>query len=149
MAADEGPVERLVGDLREGRKYRHLCDDILRWAATMALDRQPSHRAALKFAKRKLHQAFGSFVGDRKRLLSALARAASAPDDTTFRDALAEALPCHASTAERSDDYSALWQRITDEVGEIGSILDLGCGAAPASLPWSGLPLDVRYVGVD
>ncbi len=149
MAAEPDQVEGLVASLREGRKYRHLCDDILRWAATTALERQPTQRAALKFAKRKLHQAFGSFVGDRRRLLASLDRAAHAADDVSFQSALDDALRCHASTAERAPDFGALWSCVRDAVGPVPSVLDLGCGAAPGTLPWSGLSSDVRYLGVD
>jgi len=149
MAADEARVDALVGALRDSRKYRHLCDEILVWAARTALERQGGDRAALKFAKRKLHQAFGSFVGDRRRLLTHLDEAASAPDESTFRTVLAEAVRHHASTAERVDDLSAFWACVTSEVGHVDSVLDLGCGAAPATLPWSELGSDVRYHGVD
>jgi len=150
MAADEARVARLVAALRDARKYRHLCDDILAWAARTALERQPGERAAVKFAKRKLHQAFGSFVGDRRRLLAALEDAAGAADDDAFRAALREALRHHASTAERGDELGAFWDLVrTGAEGPVTSVLDLGCGTAPATLPWSGLAPDVVYLGVD
>ena len=154
MAADDEAfrerVDGLIAALRATRKYRHLCDDILAWAAVTALERQPNDRAALKFAKRKLHQAFGSFVADRKRLLGALREAADAETDDRFREALREALRHHASTHERGDALAELWDCLRAAVpGPLDSVLDLGCGAAPAALPWSGLPAEVVYRGVD
>lgn len=149
MAADPDRVDALVAELRASRKYRHLCDDMLAWAAAHGLDRQPTDRAALKFAKRKLHQAFGSFVGDRRGLLRALDAAREANDDATFRSALADAVARHASTAERREDLGALWSTIQDQVPTVHRVLDLGCGIQAATLPWSGLTSEVHYRGVD
>ncbi|MEN0063272.1 MAG: hypothetical protein AAGA48_14055 [Myxococcota bacterium] len=146
MAVDR---DRLVSELRKSRKYRHLCDDILLWAATLAAERQPHDRTALKFAKRKLHQAFGSFVEDRKRLMGALARAAAAETDSAFMEALTDAIAAHASTAERLEDPGGLWRCVQSVAGPNPRLLDLGCGIAAATLPWSGWPADLHYVGID
>lgn len=147
----DDPVERLVGRLRTTAKYRGLCDEVLGWAARDALGKTRSEKEALKAAKRKLHQAFGSFVdaSRRKAVLASLdaARAASSRDEANH--ALWVALGLHASTAERRSHHDTLWSTIRDAAGPMASILDLGCGLAPAALPWSGLPTEVSYEGMD
>ncbi|MBX2801193.1 MAG: hypothetical protein KTR31_26165 [Myxococcales bacterium] len=146
-------VQRLVERLRQAPKYAGLCDDLLVWAVQQGLREQRSEKLALKVAKRKLHQAFGSFLPSarRKELLSVLAAAAGATDPQAHTALLRQALSLHASTAERleSGGLEDLWSVILDHVGTVRSVLDLGCGLAPAVLPWTQLPVDVRYLGVD
>lgn len=147
-------TDRIVARLRQSARYRHLCDDVLAWAASAALRSSTSEKVAVKAAKRRLHQAFGAFIDQprRKRTIAVLEQAAGARDPQRRRALLSEALSLHASTAERFDapgGIVALWEAIRGRVGPVGSVLDLGCGLMPASLPWSGLPPDVRYLGVD
>ncbi len=151
MATDVG---RIVARLERSARYRHLCEEVLIWAAQAALRSGGSEKVAVKAAKRRLHQAFGAFIDQprRKRLVGVLADAAAAPDARSRRALLQAALSLHASTAERLDapgGIVALWEAIVAQTGPVGSILDLGCGLLPASLPWSGLSPDVHYLGVD
>ncbi len=144
-------VERLVARLRETPRYGGLCDHALFAAAAAALDGHRSEKAALKSAKRRLHQMFGSFLeGRRRRLLDQLGQAAAAADDDpAWLAALRQALALHASTDERRAHLEELWQAIRGHVPQISSVVDLGCGVNPAALPWSGLSRDVRYLGLD
>ena len=104
-----------------------------------------------KLAKRKLHQAFAAFLDPtaRKRALALLNQAASEPDDERWGSLLDEVLGLHASTSERQGSVAALWEVVRAAAPRVDSILDLGCGLAPASLPHTGLPFDVAYRGVD
>ena len=72
-------LDRMVARLAQAGKYRGLCPDVLRWAAERALAQHRSEKAALKAAKRSLHQAFGSFVDAprRRAVLDALTDAST------------------------------------------------------------------------
>ena len=161
-ASDPEPEpDPLLERLRATAKYRTLCDDVLRWALGDARRRTRSDKEALKVAKRKLHQAFGSFVdaSQRKAVLRHLGDAADAAhgsDPVRYTAALEAALVLHTSTAERILHLSALWGAVLAAVDSAPGVsraslrvLDLGCGVAPAALPWSGLPAGVHYLGVD
>ena len=146
--ADRALVERLRGS----SKYRWLCEDILHWSVRTARRQAQSDKEVLKVAKRKLHQAYGSFLGDarRKRALRALEAAGRLGSaEPGYREQLSLALSLHASTAERAQHLDAVWRWIREQVGEASKWLDVGCGMAPAALPWSGLPTTVEYVGLD
>lgn len=142
--------DRIVAALRRTRKYGALDTGVLAWAAREALRRAGGEKNALDFARRKLHEVSGAFLdaAARKRVLRALDQAAREEGDV-WRDLLREALGAHASTAERGADPGALWQAILAHTGPVRSVLDLGCGVHPLTLPWSGLDTDVRYEGWD
>jgi len=142
MSALRGTV---VAQLRSARKYRHLCDDTLNRMADWALVRHPSAKAAVKAAKRKLHQVYGVYADtvDADAITGAIRRMGDDP-----RPECAEILRHHVSTAERlhilDDVYAALWER----TGKPRSVMDLACGLHPFSLPWMGLN-EVRYIACD
>jgi len=142
--------ERIVAALRRTRKYGALDAGVLAWAAREALRRVDGEKDALDLARRKLHEVSGAFVdaAARKRILRALAGAA-ASEGETWRDRLREALDAHVSSSERGADPGASWRAILAHTGPVRSVLDLGCGVHPLTLPWSGLDRDVRYEGWD
>lgn len=141
----------LLGEVKGTAKYAALADDVV--LAAIAWARRSGGRDAdvVKRARRKLHQVFGAFLdaADRKRALAVLAEAADEPDDARWAALLDRAMREHASTAERIGEVPALWEGIRGAVGEIGSVLDLGCGLGPLMVPWSGLDAGVRWLGVD
>lgn len=142
--------DRIVAALRRTRKYGALDAGVLAWAAREALRRAGGEKDALDFARRKLHEVSGAFLdaAARKRVLRALEQAAVAEGEE-WRELLRAALRAHASSAERGDDPGALWRAILARTGPVRSVLDLGCGIHPLTLPWSGLERDVRYEGWD
>lgn len=148
--ADEA-LEQLVMRLRGTAKYQGLCDDILERAAADALGRAGSAKEALKLAKRKLHQAFGAFLdaSQRRAVLRALRDIPADAEPEVRRARLAEVAQLHASTAERIEHHAALWDLVREHAPRLTRVVDLGCGLAPALLPWSGLPASVAYVGLD
>jgi 16S rRNA (guanine(1405)-N(7))-methyltransferase len=143
--------QRVVAALLRTRKYADLAPELLSWAARDALARGSSERSAVDLARRKLHQVCGAFVdaAARKRVLRALGAASEASSDDAWREALDDALRAHASTAERAADHGALWRAILERTGPVHSVLDLGCGLHPLTLPWSGLDPEVVVEGWD
>ncbi|MBI2572412.1 hypothetical protein HYV86_01000 [Candidatus Woesearchaeota archaeon] len=64
------------------------------------------------------------------------------------KKALVELLSLHHSTKERLEFYQQLYQDVFRITGDPRSIIDLGCGLNPLSLPLMGLS-DVRYYAYD
>lgn len=117
-----------------------------RLIARLAAEEVPKARNvddAVKRVKRRLHQAVGAF-----RVRGPEADRWPIDDPTRLRAACAAAMRTHASMAERLPYLDRFHAAIWRHTGLPASILDLGCGLHPLSLPWMGVG-DARYVVVD
>lgn len=136
-------VERV---LRSSR-YRDVDRALLSRLADEELPRARNADDAVKRVKRRLHQAVGAFRG--ARTATALADAwAGDLRDPGFRAACADAMRGHASTRERlpylDEFHAGMWAH----TGVPRSVLDVGCGLHPLSLPWMGIG-DATYFASD
>jgi len=141
----------LVAGLRQSRKYGCLCPETLARIADWALPRHRTPEAALKAAKRKLHQVYGAYVGqlDLGRVERAIAALGPGADQARLREACRAVLAAHASTAERLPVLERFYADLWSVTGVPQSVLDLACGLSPFALPWMGLPDDAAYTGHD
>ena len=137
-------VERV---LRSSR-YRDVDRSLLSRLAAEELPRARSADDAVKRVKRRLHQAVGAFRGAARP--DALAAAWSGDlAEPAFRTACADALRAHASARERVPHLDAFYDGIWSLTGMPGSVMDLGCGLNPLTLPWMDLPADATYLASD
>jgi len=144
-------IERVVDGLRASKKYGRLCAGMLGRTADWAVARSSSHGEALKRAKRKLHQICGAFV-EKKRLAEArraIEGIDGVCDERALRAACMEAMAVHASSRERLGILDRLYPRIFEITGKPSTVLDIGCGLNPLTLPWMGLARDAQYVAID
>lgn len=146
-------LEAIVAEVLAAKRHRHVSPDLVRRLAETELIRPGSARLArkelIKAVKTKLHQAVGAFGDealDARRLIDRL-RAAGSPDELTAD--CREALRLHSSTRERLPEIERFYAVIWAETGLPGVVLDLGCGLAPLSLPWMGLPDATLYLGYE
>jgi len=125
-------------------KYRHLDEAFVRRVAGEAAERFRDNADAVKYAKRKLHQAFGVFVagspGDAVRRCVEAIRSG-----TDVRDACLSAMRAHASTAERIAWLDPFYEQVAGWCGEPHSVVDLACGLNPLALPWLHVAPEARY----
>ena len=137
-------VERV---LRSSR-YRDVDRSLLSRLAAEELPRARSADDAVKRVKRRLHQAVGAFRSAARP--DALAAAWSGDlAEPAFRTACADALRAHASARERVPHLDAFYDGIWSLTGMPGSVMDLGCGLNPLTLPWMDLPADATYLASD
>jgi 16S rRNA (guanine(1405)-N(7))-methyltransferase len=133
----------VVERVRRSARYRAVDAALVARLADEELPKSRNADDAVKRVKRRLHQAIGAFSSGRGR-----GSAWPVEDPVELRAACRDAMRRHASTRERLDwldrFHAAIWQR----TGCPRSILDLGCGLHPLSLPWMGIG-DARYVAVD
>ena len=137
-------VERV---LRSSR-YRDVDRALLARFADEELPRARNADDAVKRVKRRLHQAVGAFRG----AAGPDALAASWTGDVgaaAFRVACAEALRTHASTRERIASLEAFYAGIWSVTGLPVTLMDLGCGLNPLTLPWMGLRPEATYLASD
>ncbi len=143
MAADAATIVRQV---RRSRKYRHLCEATVARVAAWAISRSTSQKDALKRTKRKLHQVYAAYLQrwdfDRARaILDALPPGA---DEESLRSACRQIMMLHTSTRERLGLLETMYDSIFEITGPVESVLDIGCGLHPLSLPWMS-PAPLRY----
>jgi 16S rRNA (guanine(1405)-N(7))-methyltransferase len=116
-------------------KYADLDEGFVRRIAGEASDRFRTQEAAVRYGKRKLHQAFGAFVtgslGDGVR---ACARAIQA--GVPVRAACLASMRRHASTAERTAVLGEFYRQIETWCGRPSTVADLACGLGPLAIPW-------------
>src|SRR6188508_2838709 len=143
----------MTGDIVErvlsSRRYRGVDAALVERLAAEELPRSRGADDAVKRVKRRLHQAIGAFGGSTTSRNDIAEVWHGDMADPKFRAACLSAMRAHASTRERIANLDRFYAAIWDGTGVPGSILDLGCGLAPLSLPWMGLDRGARYVAVD
>lgn len=161
------PDRDLVHALQATRKYGRVHPDLLTRVADRAAAGRTvagralagrGRRAALKAAKRALHQVAGAFLdADSCRRAERLARSMADAGAADRRQLCRAVLGLHASTAERLPVMEALyervWQAAADARGAPRSapvrVLDVACGLSPFALPWMRLAPGSAYRGID
>jgi 16S rRNA (guanine(1405)-N(7))-methyltransferase len=136
-------VERV---LRSSR-YHDVDRSLLSRLAEEELPRARNADDAVKRVKRRLHQAVGAFRGARAPSLLADAWTGDI-QNPVLRAACADAMRGHASTRERLPHLDGFHAGIWAHTGVPSSVLDLGCGLHPLSLPWMGIG-DASYLASD
>jgi 16S rRNA (guanine(1405)-N(7))-methyltransferase len=127
--------DTLAGQILASAKYRHLDEAFVRRVAAEAAGRFRDHNEALKYARRKLHQAFGAYLtsaaGDAVRRC-----VTEIQDGADARAACRAAMRAHASTAERLPWLDPFYERVSAWCGLPESVVDLACGLGPLAIPW-------------
>jgi 16S rRNA (guanine(1405)-N(7))-methyltransferase len=125
-------------------KYAGLEESFVRRIAGEASVRSRDQNSAVKYAKRKLHQAVGAFetgsLGDAVREC-----AAAIESGVPVRDACLAAMRSHASTAERAAALDPLYRQIETWCGRPSTVVDLACGLSPLAIPWLATGPDATY----
>ncbi len=141
-------LERLVQAVRGKPRYRHIAADLIRHIAAGELGRRPAWKEALKATCRKLHQVAGAYLEEKMpygRWLEEL-RAAS-PE--ALRAICARIMAGHSSTRERLPLLDQFYATCLSGLPPLRSVLDLGCGLHPLSIPWMPLMEGALYLAWD
>jgi 16S rRNA (guanine(1405)-N(7))-methyltransferase len=125
-------------------KYADLDEEFVRRIAAEASARARTQGDAVKYAKRKLHQAFGAFVtgslGDGVRACANAIRSG-----VPVRTACLASMRRHASTAERAAVLDEFYRQIGAWCGRPSTVADLACGLGPLAIPWLASGPDMTY----
>ena len=92
---------------------------------------------SIKAVKTKLHQLYGAYTQDNahKKAAALIRKLEETPDGICPKDAATALLSLHASTKERLSHYAQFYNFIFSHAGSLESILDIGCGYNPFSIP--------------
>jgi len=162
VAPEMDPVEQIVAGVRQGKKYRAVCEETVRRIAAEQWSRQGpgqggkrAHGAALKAAikatRARLHQVYAAYESpvDYPRAIRDLELAFSGAETESVRQSCRVLLALHASTRERLPILERFYDELWAHTGAPDVLLDLACGLNPLTVPWMGLPATAVYHGYD
>jgi 16S rRNA (guanine(1405)-N(7))-methyltransferase len=134
----------LAARILSSAKYRGLDEALVQRVAAEAAQRFRDRTQAAKYAKRKLHQAFGAFLnGSPVHAVNSVVAAVRSGAD--LRTAASAAMRAHASAAERVDWLEPFYGQVAEWCGEVESVADLACGLNPLAIPWMRLAPTASY----
>jgi len=132
-----------------GAKYSMIHPPLV--ARVYEEEKQKGAKDCEKATKTRLHQMFGAYVqGNAHKKVAAIlsnmgngeAECFARHCEKGFSPTKQSILSLHASTKERLPHYDAFYTFLTTHVPNIQTIIDLGCGFNPFSLPY--LPAQTR-----
>lgn len=144
--------QALIGLIKQKREFRGLDDSFVekmldsRLKGKKAEDLKPKDaEKAVKETRAYLREVYGAFLStkffQREKFLHEL----KGLNDTEGHIRI---LSLHLSTRERLPYYEEIYQKIFEVTGKPSSILDLGCGLNPFSIPFMKLG-KVQYYAVE
>jgi 16S rRNA (guanine(1405)-N(7))-methyltransferase len=138
-------ADDLTRRIRASAKYGSLDESLVRRVSAEAAHRFRDRKAAVKYARRKLHQAFGAFLsGSPAREVTGVVQAVRS-GQADLRAAALAAMPAHASSAERAAWLAPFYDQVAQWCGRPDSVADLACGLNPLAIPWMSLAADASY----
>lgn len=146
-AADgaEALGRQVAAQILASAKYGGLDPALVRRVAGEAAQRFGNRAQALKYARRKLHQAFGAFlVGSPVQAVNGVVAAVSS-GQADVREAAVSAMRSHASAAQRAGLLVPFYAQVAAWCGEPDSVADLACGLNPLAIPWMALAPGAAY----
>jgi 16S rRNA (guanine(1405)-N(7))-methyltransferase len=138
-------ADEITRRILSSAKYRSLDESLVRRVATEAAERFRDRSQAVKYAKRKLHQACGAFLNGPLVLQVTGAVEAVRSGRTDLRAAALSAMRAHASSAERASWLAPFYDQVAQWCGTPASVADLACGLNPLAIPWMALSPDASY----
>ena len=133
--------EEFVKAIKSSRKYKDISEEIIRAKVEEFFnkyDMEGDEKFFLKEIKASLHKAHGSFRFQDKNINKDLEK----KDFTSI-------LEKNRSTEERLKDYKEIYERIFEITGKPNSIIDLGSGLNPVSIPLMRLKPSLVYYSGD
>ncbi len=148
----EGTLPSLIIDITQKKELRKISKEFVTENLASYLHQNPKARLFLSapFSKRSaqyksiikdiranLRKVYGLFrieeeARERKELVALLGKTPSAK----HRELVQKILSTHSSTKERIPFYEQLYSRIFQVTGSPATIIDLGCGINPFSIPF-------------
>lgn len=143
-------LDTLVQQVLSSPKYRTVCKPVIRNIGRHELTVRRSLKEAVKGTRNTLHQVAGAYIAGRMRYTEWEAELhAHAHNPDQFREACARILRYHASTRERLEILPVFYSTILGSIPPPSSILDIGCGLNPLTIPWMPILPDARIYAVD
>lgn len=141
--------DEILNQVKDNKKYRTISDEIVMQEIDNYLKKNPNERlnkSMIKEIRKNLHRLYSSYLrGDKNKRLKLLEGLRKDPNDLEI---IRKILKTAASAKERLDDYPEIYQNIFEITKKPMTIIDLGCGLNPISIPFMGLD-DLTYHAYD
>jgi len=145
-------LDELLQQVQQNEKYRYISPELIKDLLTIELAKCTNQREAVKAVRNKLHQVGNAYQEKAPRYNEWRHELENLPPDLDHPmvgDFIKRVLPAHASTRERVNLLPRFFQECLDELGEIGSVLDVASGLTPLSIPWMPLKPGFTYTACD
>lgn len=144
-------ADSITEKILSSSKYGNLSPSLVRRVVSEALPRGRNPAESEQAARTLLHQITGAYQRPRPRYDEWVQQmeTASRESEESFRTLCRLLMARHSSTGERSAILTDLYGWLFENIPPIRSILDLGCGLNPISLPFMNIAPDTRYVACD
>ncbi|HSN94452.1 MAG TPA: hypothetical protein VLR89_05265 [Anaerolineaceae bacterium] len=144
-------VDALITEVAKGPKYALIDPHLVRRIAEEETSRQPKLALAIKSTRTRLHQLVGAYYDKPATYAQLHNLLKGLPDNAmpSLKSFALEAMPLHASTAERLPFLAEFYKVSLQNLGPINSVLDLGCGLNPLSIPFLPLAEGFTYEATD
>jgi 16S rRNA (guanine(1405)-N(7))-methyltransferase len=144
-------LEALVAEVTKGPKYALIDPLLVRKIAAEEATRQPKIALAVKSTRTRLHQLVGAYYDKPSTYTQMHVLLKNLPDFSpeALKTFALQAMPLHASTAERLPFIADFYRVSLQKLGPIRSVLDLGCGLNPLSIPFLPLAEGFTYEATD
>lgn len=131
----------LDGDIKMTKKYAAVYGPLIERLHAEAEKGHKKSLDSIKAVKTKLHQMYGAYTQDNahKKAAAIISKhddACTSSNDLSDCNKSSELLlSLHASTKERLPYYPEFYEFILSRIGPVESVLDIGCGYNPFSIP--------------
>ena len=144
-------LEALVAEVTKGPKYALIDPHLVRQIAAEEANRQPKLGLAIKSTRTRLHQLVGAYYDKPTTYerLNELLCGLLDNSNEALRSFAFQAMPLHASTAERLPFLENFYNASLQTLGPVRSVFDLGCGLNPLAIPFLPLAEGFTYQATD
>jgi len=148
----EDDLSQLIQNIHASPKYQSIDIKLVEKIGQSELAKRKNLKEAIKTTRSKLHQVATSFITTPLEFtqwtteLKGLSRDIYDPDLQAFCQ---KVMKCHSSTDERLPILNEFYSTIFKDIAPVESILDLGCGLNPLTLPWMPISRDCMYYAFD
>ncbi len=139
--------KEFIEKIKENKKYQSISDDIVikeiqNYMRKYQADTDEIYddKFAIKVIRKELHRLYSSYQTKGKKKRDEILKNLKKDDLSTINKILETTL----ATKERMPNYSTIYQKIFKITGNPKSIIDLGCGLNPVSIPYMNLS-SIKY----
>ncbi len=146
------PLAQTLDLVSRGKRYDQIHPALVTRIASQELEKRKNVKEAARHTKAKLYQISGAFIAqpiDFLKWEEELLQVSITHHPPALKEFCLRMMDVHISTRERMPYLEAFYAEVFKGIGTIHSVLDLGCGLNPLSIPWMPLAPDIIYNGCD
>jgi len=145
-------IDQITAAVCASPHYRNISQALIRRLAAQELAKGRGAKETARAVRSKLHQVGGAYLErpiDYQRWLAELEGLPVELSDPDLRSFCRRLMQQHASTSERLPFLESFYAQVLASLAPVRSLLDVGCGLNPLSLPWMPLAANAEYFACD